>query len=96
MEADQAQVFSWTRRGRGQWRWDTAMEVPLVEERELYLVGFGPTDVPHVAWSRSEAWIRLTGNEVSALTAAHGPGALWVRQIGTFDHSSALMLATLS
>lgn len=96
VEADQAQVFSWTRRGRGQWRWDTAMEVPLVEERELYLVGFGPTDVPHVAWSRSEAWIRLTGNEVSALTAAHGPGALWVRQIGTFDHSSALMLATLS
>ena len=96
VEADQSRVVSWTRRGRGQWRWDSAAEVPLVEERELYLVGYGPTETPHVAWSRSEAFIRLTDSEVSALTAAHGPGNLWVRQIGTFDQSRALLLATLS
>ena len=96
VEANQARVFSWTRRGRGGWRWDTAVEVPLVEERELYLVGYGPTAAPHVAWSRPEPWIRLTDSEVSTLTAAHGPGTLWVRQIGTFDQSRAVLLATLS
>jgi hypothetical protein len=96
VEEDQARVFRWTRRGRGQWRWDHAVEVPLVEERELYLVGYGPPETPHVAWSRSEPSIRLTASEVSALTAAYGPGTLWVRQIGTFDQSRALLLATLS
>lgn len=96
VEADQTRVFSWTRRGRGQWRWDNPVEVPLVEERELYLVGYGPTETPYVAWSRSETWIRLTANEVAALKAAHGSQPLWVRQIGTFDQSKALQLATIS
>jgi hypothetical protein len=96
VETDQARTFSWTRRGRGQWRWGNAVEVPLVEERELYVVGYGPPESPHVAWSRSEPWIRLTDNELSVLTATHGPGTLWVRQIGTFDQSRALLLATLS
>lgn len=96
VEANQSRVFRWTRRGRGQWRWDNAVEVPLVEERELYLVGFGPAESPHAVWSRSEPWIRLTDSEVSALTTAHGPGALWVRQIGTFDQSRAVLLAPLS
>jgi hypothetical protein len=96
VETDQARTFSWTRRGRGQWRWGDSVEVPLVEERELYVVGYGPPEAPHVAWSRGEPWIRLTDNELSGITATHGPGTLWVRQIGTFDQSRALLLANLS
>lgn len=96
IEADQARLYRWTRRARGQWRWDDSVEVPLVEEREAYLVGYGPTVSPHVAWQRDEAWLRLTLAERTALLVAHGPGTLWVRQIGTFDHSLPLMLESLS
>jgi hypothetical protein len=70
--------------------------VPLVEERELYLVGFGPTVAPHVAWQREEPWLRLTSTEIDALVSAHGAGSLWVRQIGTYDGSEPLLIATIS
>ncbi|NBB24086.1 hypothetical protein GVM20_02985 [Porphyrobacter sp. SLTP] len=96
IEADQASLFSWTRRGRGQWRWEDSVEVPLVEEREAYLVGYGPVDAPHAAWQRDAAWLRLTLAERTALIAAHGPAPLWVRQVGTFDRSLPLLLASLS
>jgi len=96
IEADQASLFSWTRRGRGQWRWEDSVEVPLVEEREAYLVGYGPADAPHVSWQRDAAWLRLTLAERTALIAAHGPATLWVRQVGTFDRSLPLLLASLS
>jgi hypothetical protein len=96
IESDQARVFSWTRRARGQWRWDNAVDAPLVEERELYLTGYGPTDAPYLAWLRSEPWLRLTEAELASLSATHGPGNLWARQVGTFDQSPALLLASLS
>jgi hypothetical protein len=70
--------------------------VPLVEEREAYLVGYGPADAPHVSWQRDTAWLRLTLAERTALIAAHGPAPLWVRQVGTFDLSLPLLLASLS
>ena len=34
--------------------------------------------------------------ERTALIAAHGPAPLWVRQVGTFDLSLPLLLASLS
>lgn len=95
IEADQARVFRWVRRARGQWRWDGAMEVALVEERELYRIGYGPTSAPYVAWSRDEPWLRLTAAEIADLTATHGSADLWVRQVGTFDQSPTLLLAPL-
>lgn len=94
--SDQSRTFQWTRRARGQWRWDDGLNVPLVEERELYLVGFGPTAAPHVAWQREEPWLRLTSTELDALVFAHGSGNLWVRQIGTYDRSEPLLIATIS
>lgn len=93
---DGARTFSWTRRARGQWRWDSVVELPLVEERELYRVGFGPIDAPHASWTTTIAELALAQAEVSNLTATHGPGNLWVRQIGTYDQSPALFLAALS
>lgn len=70
--------------------------MPLIEEREAYIVGFGPPDAPHATWPRSEPWLRLGSAEVTGLVTQHGPGPLWVRQVGTFDLSLPLTLATLS
>lgn len=95
IDSDQAQVFHWTRRARGQWRWDDGVEVPLIEERELYLIGFGPVDAPHVTWSRSEPWLRLTPEILADLLGTFGSGPLWVKQVGTFDQSPPLQLAIL-
>lgn len=86
----------WTRRARGQWRWDDSIEVPLIEEREDYLVGYGPTSAPHAAWRSAIPAFDLSGSERAALVATYGTAALWVRQVGTFDLSPPLLLATLS
>lgn len=86
----------WTRRARGAWQWQDAVDVPLVEEVEAYLVGYGPTAAPHAVWPRSEAEITFTQAERSALVAQSGPGPLWVRQTGTYSPSPALLIAQLS
>jgi len=96
IEADETRLFSWTRRARGHYRWEGVVEVPLVEERELYRVGYGPVDVPHTTWSPTEPWLRLSMAELVDLQTAFGADNLWVRQIGTFDQSPALLLAALS
>jgi hypothetical protein len=95
-EADGTTQFSWTRRARGQWRWEDSVEVPLVEEREAYVVGYGPVDAPHVVWQRDVPSLRLSAAELAALPATHAPAALWVKQVGTHDHSAPLLLASLS
>jgi hypothetical protein len=92
----QAWVLGWTRRARGQWRWEDAVEVPLVEERETYLVGYGPADTPFATWTRDVPELHLTQAELADLRGAHGPAMFWVRQIGTFDQSPPLLLASLS
>jgi hypothetical protein len=95
VESNEAWTFCWTRRARGQWRWDDAVDVPLVEEREAYLAGYGPVNDPYTVWTLSEARLTLTLAERSALVAAYGPATIWVKQIGTFDHSHPLFLAEL-
>jgi hypothetical protein len=95
-EADGAVVYSWIRRARGQWRWPDGVEAPLVEEREAYLAGFGPVEAPHATWPCDQPSLRLTASERAGLVAAFGAGPLWVRQVGTFDHSQPLGLASLS
>lgn len=92
---DQGWQLGWTRRARGQWRWDDAVDVPLVEERELYLVGYGPTSAPFAAWSPEVTHLHLALAERTGLRAAFGPASFWVRQVGTFDQSPALLLASL-
>ncbi len=37
-----ALTLGWTRRARGAWDWLDGVEAPLVEESELYRVGYGP------------------------------------------------------
>jgi hypothetical protein len=91
-----ASQWSWTRRARGYWRWIDGAEVPLVEDSESYLVGFGSGDTPHAAWTVATASFALADTDRAALLAEHGAGPLWVRQSGTFGLSSPLLLASLA
>lgn len=85
----------WTRRSRGQWRWHESVDVPMIEEREEYLVGFGPIDSPFASWTVSTPEFSVTEGERNALTSANGSGDLWVRQVGTFAQSATLLIAEL-
>jgi hypothetical protein len=86
----------WTRRARGQWRWDDGVDVPLVEEREAYLVGYGPVSAPFAAWSTEVPRLILSASQRAALIASWGAADLWVRQVGTFGQSPPLFIATIS
>jgi hypothetical protein len=89
---DQAWEFGWTRRARGQWQWKDGVDIPLVEEGETYLAGFGPPANPARTWLRAEPRLRLSLDERAELVAAVGPDWLWVRQIGTHALSQPLPL----
>lgn len=94
--ADESWDLCWIRRARGQWRWPETGGVPLVEEDEEYIVGFGPTDNPHAAWITSTPTISFSASDRANLLAAHGAGPLWVCQDGTYGQSAKLLLAQLS
>ncbi len=86
----------WTRRSRGQWLWEDRVEVPLVEERERYLIGFGPVSDPFSVWESDVPELLLTPEQRADFVSQHGVGAIWVKQIGTFDHSPPLFITDLS
>ncbi len=92
--ADQTWELRWVRRARGQWRWNEALDLPLVEEFEAYRIGAGPVDAPSAIWSSSEARFEISQAERSELNARYGPLELWVQQVGNFGRSPALLLAT--
>ncbi|MEM1051857.1 MAG: phage tail protein [Pseudomonadota bacterium] len=96
IRSDGSWQLCWTRRARGQWTWPLGVEVPLVEEQELYMVGYGPCDAPLQAWSVEDSQFILTQTEQANLISNHGPGHVWVKQIGSFGESPALLLASLS
>lgn len=93
---DQTWQIAWTRRARGQWGWDDGVDVPVVEEREAYLAGYGDPAMPHVVWPIDEPRLALSENDRIALLAAWGAADLWVRQVGTFGQSPPLLIASLS
>lgn len=96
VQTDGAWQFCWTRRARGQWTWPDGVEVPLVEEQELYKVGFGPCETPFAVWSLEQPQLTLSLSERSDLLANHESGQIWVKQVGSYGESPALLLATLS
>ncbi len=62
---------------------------------EVYIVGYGPVELPLAAYSTTAPRLVLSSIEQSTLLSTHGPGNLWVRQIGTYSSSSPLLLAQL-
>ncbi|MEQ8410610.1 MAG: phage tail protein [Erythrobacter sp.] len=92
LKGDETWRFGWTRRARGQWHWDDWIDVPMVEEREEYLVGYGPEAAPFSSWLTQSAHIDFSPASRAALLDAHGSADLWVRQSGTYSKSPALRL----
>ena len=73
----------WTRRARGGWRWEDGVDLPLNEQREVYVVEFGPGQGSAVArWDCDSPQLVLAFGEWSALAAATPAGAFTVRQVG--------------
>ena len=87
--------FGWTRRARGQWQWRDHVETPLVEEREMYLVGFGNPSAPFRSWYSPVPEFALDALEAAEMVSAHGSNQIWVRQLGTFGQSPATLIAHL-
>jgi hypothetical protein len=88
--------WCWTRRARGQFRWQDKTEVPLIEQEEAYVVGFGPPAEPIQIWELEQSSFSIAQSAMDALVAANGPQDLWVRQFGTFGSSVATLLAKIS
>jgi hypothetical protein len=72
------------------------VDTPLVEEREIYRLGLGPLDAPFARWEVIESRLMLDGEARAALAAAHPGASLWVRQVGRFAQSDALLLGRLA
>ncbi len=88
-------AFTWTRRARGQWLWSDSLEVPLVEQNEAYLIGYGDEADPHAHWQTAEPQFELDIAAQGELVAMFGEGPLWVKQIGTYSNSAATFLTSL-
>ena len=92
-QADDSLVLEWTRRARGAWSWQDGVEVPLVEETERYEVGAGPLERPIAIWTASEPGLVLTAADLAPIAAGT---PLWVRQIGSYAASPAILLHTIT
>ena len=87
--ADGTMRFEWTRRARGSWVWSDGVEVPLVEEGEAYEIGAGPIAAPIATWNVNAPRLMLASGAFAAIASGT---PLWVRQIGTYAPSGALLL----
>ena len=92
---DGSQLLSWTRRARGAWDWRDAVDVPLVEESERYLVGIGAPEAPLASWQVTEPRLLLTAAMRSEIETLWPGRSVWVRQQGTAALSDPLLLDTL-
>lgn len=90
---DTSLEICWTRRARGQWAWDYHGDVPLVEETERYIVGYGAIEAPLSALETNEPRIIISQAQRAELVDLHGAADLWVYQVGTYARSAALWLA---
>lgn len=89
---DGAVHLSWVRRARGQWAWPAEVELPLVEQAEAYLVGFGPVELPVAQWIAHAPSLAIAAIEAAPLLQANPDLGFWVRQQGSFALSHPLIL----
>lgn len=82
LRLDGGLVLGWTRRARGSLRWDDGMELPINEQREAYLVEFGPPGAPVARWECPAARFELDAAAWSALRLANPDGRFSIKQIG--------------
>jgi hypothetical protein len=59
-------------------------------------VGVGSTVAPDLRWETALPQLELDAAGWAAVRSAHAGKPLWVRQVGTFALSPALLLTTIS
>lgn len=89
-------ALAWTRRARGAWLWHDEVETPLVEQDEHYRVGIGPVGAPYAEWLVAAPELLVASAVLAPLAQAHPGAPVWVRQIGSFAQSDALLLTHLA
>lgn len=89
---DGAVHLSWMRRARGQWGWPAEVDLPLVEQSEGYLVGFGTVELPLAQWIAHAPSLVIAAGEAEPMLQANPDLEFWVRQQGSFAVSHPLML----
>ncbi|MGI8942624.1 MAG: phage tail baseplate protein [Qipengyuania sp.] len=94
-DADGSLNLSWTRRARGSWAWQDEVDVPLVEQQELYQIGIGSVSAPFAQWMAASPNLQIDGATLANLAAAHPGANFWVRQVGSHARSNPLLLTTL-
>ncbi|MBW8785984.1 MAG: hypothetical protein JF593_15365, partial [Novosphingobium sp.] len=83
--------LAWTRRARGAYAWRDGVDIPLQEETEAYLAGYGPPDAPLAQWETDAPTLTLDATTVAALSSALPGGAFHVRQRGRYAVSEPLI-----
>lgn len=94
--ADGSLMLGWCRRSRGSWLWQDAIEVPLNEQSEAYLVGIGASEAPDLHWQVAAPLLEIDAASWAGIRAAHAGAPLWVRQVGTAALSPPLLLVTIA
>lgn len=94
--ADGSLELTWVRRTRGGWQWLDEVEQPLVEQSELYEIGFGPASAPHRFYYSLLPHLTLDAATRLDLEISFPGEPVWVRQSGTFGKSRPLLLGNLS
>lgn len=85
--------LAWTRRARGGWAWPDEVELPLIEQDEIYSVGLGPVEAPIALWQTVIPRLTISAVQILALASGNPAASLWVRQVGTAARSEPLLLA---
>ena len=90
-ESDGSVMVSWTRRARGAWAWSDQVDVPLNEQAEKYAVGIGSTASPDAMWEVTASLVSISASQ----WAQHSGKPIWVRQVGSWSSSDALLLTII-
>lgn len=93
--ADGSLLLFWTRRARGAWDWLDGVDAPLHEQREEYLVTYGPLASPAAVWLADQPSLSVPASVLADLDAALPGEAFRVRQRGTYALSEPVVLATM-
>lgn len=94
-EGSSSLTLGWTRRARGAWQWRDEVETPLAEQTEIYRVGVASSSAPVAMWETHAPTLTLSGAGFAQIIAANPGAPVWVRQIGSYAQSDALLLTTL-
>lgn len=94
--ADGTWRLTWTRRARGGWGWQDGVDVPLVEQKEAYLVTLGPLDAELAQWTLDKPRLDIPPPLLADLMTQAFGETFRVRQQGTHALSEPCPICTLS